>query len=96
MVPNWIWTDGNPADDRGTKMPVNISVKNVPDSVVQRLRARARRRHRSLQGELLTILEEAAGQEKFTVAQLSEWVRESGLRTDSEAVEMIREDRDAR
>lgn len=40
-------------------MPVNLSIKNVPDNVVERLRARAARHHRSLQGELLAIVEAA-------------------------------------
>ncbi len=31
----------------------NLSIKNVPENVVARLRARARANHRSLQGELL-------------------------------------------
>ncbi len=38
-------------------MPVNLSVKNVPDTLAERLRARASRNHRSLQRELLAILE---------------------------------------
>jgi plasmid stability protein len=38
-------------------MPVNLSVKNVPDALADRLRARAMRNHRSLQRELLSILE---------------------------------------
>ena len=33
----------------------NLSIKNVPEEVVARLRARARRNHRSLQGELLEL-----------------------------------------
>jgi len=33
----------------------NLSIKNVPDDVVSRLRARARANHRSLQGELLEL-----------------------------------------
>ncbi len=41
-------------------MPVNLSVKNVPDDMAERLRERARRHHRSLQGELMAILEAAA------------------------------------
>lgn len=40
-------------------MPVNISIKNVPDAVGQALRARAEQNHRSLQGELMAILEQA-------------------------------------
>jgi len=41
-------------------MPVSFSVKNVPDRVAKALRARAKRSHRSLQGELLAILTSAA------------------------------------
>lgn len=41
-------------------MAVNLSVKNVPEALAAKLRARAERNHRSLQGELMAILEEAA------------------------------------
>ena len=41
------------------KMP-NLSIKNVPDDVVERLRVRARANHRSLQGELLELACRAA------------------------------------
>ncbi|MCA3216528.1 MAG: hypothetical protein ING39_14065 [Burkholderiales bacterium] len=41
-------------------MSVNLSVKNVPDELAQRLRERAERNRRSLQRELLSILETAA------------------------------------
>ena len=40
-------------------MAVNLSIKNAPDEVVRRLRDRAARHHRSLQGELLAIIEAA-------------------------------------
>ena len=40
-------------------VPVNLSIKNAPDDVVQRLRERAARNHRSLQGELMAIMEDA-------------------------------------
>lgn len=42
------------------ELPVTLSIKYVPDHVAQRLRERAARNHRSLQGELLAIVEEAA------------------------------------
>jgi len=42
-------------------MPVNLSIKNVPDALAARLRERAARNHRSLQGELMAILESATG-----------------------------------
>ncbi|TVS13611.1 MAG: Arc family DNA-binding protein [Wenzhouxiangella sp.] len=38
----------------------NLSIKNVPEDVVARLRARARSNHRSLQGELLDLACRAA------------------------------------
>ena len=41
-------------------MPTNLSIKNVPDAMAARLRERAQRNHRSLQGELMAILENAA------------------------------------
>jgi hypothetical protein len=43
-------------------MPVDFSVKRVPDRVASRLRERARRNRRSLQRELLCILEAAAAE----------------------------------
>jgi plasmid stability protein len=41
-------------------MPVNLSIKGVPDAIAARLRARAARNHRSLQRELMVIVEVAA------------------------------------
>lgn len=38
-------------------MTINLSVKNVPEELAARLRARAARNRRSLQRELLCILE---------------------------------------
>lgn len=77
-------------------MSVNLSVKNVPDPIVEALRERARRNHRSLQGEVMAILEEAAGQRPVTLRELSEKVRRLGLSTPSDSEEIIREARDVR
>ena len=41
-------------------MGVNLSIKGVPDETAERLRQRAERNHRSLQGELMAIIEQAA------------------------------------
>lgn len=38
----------------------NLSVKDVPEDIAERLRRRAARNHRSLQGELMAIIEQAA------------------------------------
>jgi len=49
-------------------MPVNLSVKNVPDALAAKLRERAERNHRSLQGELMAILEAAAYEARAAAA----------------------------
>lgn len=77
------------------KMPVNLSIKDAPDDIVQRLRERASRHHRSLQGELLAILEESVRTpEPLSPEQVLDQVRQLGLRTASEATDIIRADRD--
>ena len=40
-------------------MSVNLSIKNASDEVVAALKSQARRNHRSLQGELMAIIEAA-------------------------------------
>ena len=44
-------------------MSINLSIKGVSAQVAERLRARAERHHRSLQGELMAIVERAAAEE---------------------------------
>jgi plasmid stability protein len=76
-------------------MPINLSVKNAPDEVVHRLRRRAERHHRSLQGELLAIIEEAVRPDQaLTPAELLAEVRRLGLRTPSDSAAIVRADRD--
>jgi plasmid stability protein len=78
-------------------MPVNLSIKNAPDDIVSRLRARAAQNHRSLQGELLAILEEAVKKEPaLSVEEVLREVNHLGLQTGSESTNIIRADRDAR
>lgn len=78
-------------------MPVNLSIKNVPDELAERLRQRAARHHRSLQGELMVILEEhVKTSEPLTPAEVLRQVRKMGLRTPAESVKMVRAVRHAR
>jgi hypothetical protein len=77
-------------------MAVTLSIKGVPEDVLERLRARARANHRSLQGELRSIVEEAVAPRRLTIRELYERVKESGLQTPSESTEIIRAERDAR
>jgi plasmid stability protein len=50
-------------------MSLNLSIKGVSEPVAERLRARAERNHRSLQGELMAIIERAAAEDLPTAAQ---------------------------
>lgn len=77
-------------------MPASLTIKGIPDDVLKCLRERAKRNRRSMQGEVLTILEDTLKPRRITIGELSRRVEESGLRTPSESVQMIREDRDAR
>ena len=43
-------------------MGVNLSIKGVPETWAERLRLRAQHNHRSLQGELMAIIEQAASE----------------------------------
>lgn len=77
-------------------MPTNISVKNVPDEVIEKLRKRAKRHHRSLQGELMSILENATVPAKLSVDQAEVSLRALGFGTEDDSTSWIRELRDAR
>ena len=75
----------------------SLSIKNVPEEVVVELRARAKRNHRSLQGELLAILEDTVAAPKtISVAELRRRVSELGIKTGDDSTRWIRELRDAR
>lgn len=76
-------------------MPVDLSIKRVPDELAERLRERAKRNHRSLQGELRAILEKAARERrKLTVDDLLDWNQRRGISSPATSTQMIREDRD--
>jgi plasmid stability protein len=90
-------------------VPVDLSIKRVPDALAERLRKRARQNNRSLQGELMAILQEAvgSGRTKSTAGQGDRvrerlaptqeyWTSRRDVAPRSEAALMIREDRDGR
>jgi plasmid stability protein len=82
-------------------MGISISIKNVPEEKVAQLKARAKRNHRSLQGELLALIEEAietqpAERKTITIDELVENGKRLGLSTGNDSVRWIREDRDSR
>jgi plasmid stability protein len=78
-------------------MSVNLSIKNAPDDLVVLLKARAERNHRSMQGELLAIIEEAVrAPQRMTPMELLAEVRKLDLKMPSEAAEIVRKMRDER
>ena len=50
-------------------MTTTITVREVPDSIAKKLKARAERNHRSLQGEIMAILFDAAAAAPRIVAE---------------------------
>ena len=78
-------------------MPASLSIKNVPDEILERLRRRAEINHRSLQGEVMSILENAVRPQLWlTPQEVLERGRALGLSTPSESADIIRADRDSR
>ena len=78
-------------------MSVTLSIKNVPDKVAQKLRERASANHRSIQGELVAILEDSLQKKKaMTALELLQNVRRLGLKTPAEARDILRAERNAR
>ena len=82
-------------------MGVNLSIKNVPEETLERLKLRARRNHRSLQGELLALIDQAIGvlppdRRPMSLAEVVEQGQRLGLKTGDDAARWIREDRDSR
>jgi plasmid stability protein len=88
MVPKW--------NHWRAEMTVTLSIKKVPERVVKRLKRRAAIHKRSLQGELMAVLEEATSPGSLTVEELRAAVRRLGPPVPGDSTKMIREDRDAR
>jgi plasmid stability protein len=75
---------------------VTLSIKTVPDPLASALRKRARLNHRSLQGELMSILENAVGGRPFRARALLEEVRALAVAVEAESVQIVRNARDSR
>jgi antitoxin FitA len=74
---------------------MDLSIKGVPEDQVRRLRERAKANHRSLQGELRALIDEATGTPRsLTVDDVVAKVKRLGLVRRDEAARLIREDRD--
>ena len=74
---------------------MDLSIKSVPEDQVRRLRERAKANHRSLQGELRALIDEAIGTPRqLTVDEVVAKVKTLALVRREEAARLIREDRD--
>ena len=74
----------------------SLTIRKIPGTVLQRLRERAVRHRRSMQGEVLSILESAAAESsaRLDAEGFHKRLQSMGLRTPAESAEMIRQDRD--
>lgn len=97
LAPEWSYNGAMAAN-------VSLSIKNVPPVLAKALGERARRHHRSIQGELMHILEEAVRQPAqaavpsrvFDVDRLVRQAKALGLKTEADSVQIVREWRDSR
>jgi antitoxin FitA len=87
MEPIWSYSDS---------MAVSLSIKDVPDELAQALRERAARNHRSVQGELMHILDAAVRPRPFQGGALWEQLQALGLSTPADSTELVRQARDER
>ncbi|WP_447969668.1 FitA-like ribbon-helix-helix domain-containing protein [Nitrospira sp. M1] len=77
-------------------MPTNLLIKDVPDRLMARLRLQAVKHHRSLQGEVVAIIESSVETHTpLTPSQVLAQVRLLGLKTPREAASIIRRDRNS-
>ena len=77
-------------------MAVSLSIKAVPADLVRALRQRAARNHRSIQGELMHILETAVRPKPFDAEGLIRRLQAIGVSSPADGTEIIRKMRDSR
>jgi plasmid stability protein len=77
-------------------MAVSLSIKDVPEDLARALRHRALKNHRSIQGELMHILETAVRPRPFNAEALLRRLEEIGVRSPAESTAIIRQDRNRR
>lgn len=74
-------------------MFVTLTIKKVPEEVVKRIKERAAANHRSLQGELSTMLEQTA--RRLSYEQALAGIERRRLRSRGNSTGIIRKARDA-
>ncbi len=78
-----------------SQMPTNLSIKNVPDELAAQIKKRAAKNHRSLQGELVAIIEAAAKEDRrLKPLEFLAAIKSFKLSTPTESASMVRGDRE--
>jgi plasmid stability protein len=72
----------------------NLSIKDVPEEIAEALRQRAARHHRSLQGELMAIIQQATQGAVVADTPANGW--RGGMRRGTRTIEEIAADLKAR
>lgn len=77
-------------------MSVEIVIRDIPESIAEELRRRAKEHRRSPEAEALDVLKAAVtARPRLSPSQFVAEVRAMGIHTPSESAAMVREDRDA-
>ena len=71
-----------------------VLVRQLDDRLVEALKARAHRNHRSLEEELRAILTSAAKPDRAEFWKIADEIRSRSRSTGPDSAELIREDRD--
>lgn len=76
----------------------SLTIRAIPRPVLSRLKERAERHRRSMQGEILAILEAASLEMpvRRSISEVRAHIRSLGVASPPEAAAMIRADRDER
>lgn len=78
-------------------MAKSLSLKNIPPSMINSLRKRAKKHRRSLQGELCTIIEETLeSDKKLSMAEAIKKIKQLKVKTGAESVQIIKTNRNER
>jgi plasmid stability protein len=76
---------------------MDLAIKNASDDLITALKLRAKANHRSMQREVLAILEEAVRTpDRLTPSEVLAKARRLGLNTRPTSASIVRSDRDGR
>lgn len=63
-------------DQIGDHMATNFTLKNIPDDIYEKIKVRAERNHRSVNGEIIAILGDAVMARRRSAAEILARARE--------------------